>query len=344
MPHFGQGFTDSEVTLVVEGEPRLVEISVSPMADHEQRLMVVELRKIDQQKKISQELQQHAQQQAAMSRCAAWPSRDQEPLGGLAVRPSCCKGAARPGLREYTGIIIEQADRLRALVDRLLGPSVPASTSAQRPLRAGAGAPGQDLELPPQIRIERDYDPSIPEFEMESISCNRRLNIVRNAAEALGDQAGLHPHQDPHRFPDHHPRPTLSSRGRDQDHRQRPGIPDAIRDTLYPMITGKEGEPASALHRPEPDRSAQGAHRLHQLARSHRIHHLPTTSQVREPHDSKVWIVDDDSSIRWGPERTLAAKAWNAKVLPTAKPPLSSLEMRSPDVILRTSACRASTV
>ncbi len=49
-----------------------------------------------------------------------------------------------------------------------------------------------DLELPPQIRIERDYDPSIPEFEMEPDQLQQAfLNIVRNAAEALGDQTGL---------------------------------------------------------------------------------------------------------------------------------------------------------
>jgi len=37
---------------------------------------------------------------------------------------------------------------------------------------------------------------------------------------------------------------------------------------------------------------------------------------------AKVWIVDDDSSIRWVLERTLGseAKASNAKVSPTAKP------------------------
>ena len=160
----GQGFTDSEVTLVVEGEPRLVEISVSPMADHEQRLMVVELRKIDQQKKISQELQQHAQQQAAKELVRGLAHEIKNPLGGL-------RGAAQllqkelpdPALREYTGIIIEQADRLRVLVDRLLGPQRPGRHqmhnvhSVLEQVRRLV-----DLELPPQIRIERDYDPSIP--------------------------------------------------------------------------------------------------------------------------------------------------------------------------------------
>ena len=88
----GQGFTDSEVTLVVEGEPRLVELSATPMADHEQRLLVVELRKIDQQKKISQEQQQHAQQLAAKELVRGLAHEIKNPLGGLRtmLRNACC--------------------------------------------------------------------------------------------------------------------------------------------------------------------------------------------------------------------------------------------------------------
>ncbi|MEG0008968.1 MAG: nitrogen regulation protein NR(II) [Aeromonas sp.] len=245
----GQGFTDSEVTLVVEGEPRLVEISVSPMADSqfnsEQRLMVVELRKIDQQKKISQELQQHAQQQAAKELVRGLAHEIKNPLGGL-------RGAAQllqkelpdPALREYTGIIIEQADRLRVLVDRLLGPQRPGHHqmhnvhSVLEQVRRLV-----DLELPPQIRIERDYDPSIPEFEMEPDQLQQAfLNIVRNAAEALGEQTGLIRIKTRTAFQItiHGQRYRLAAEIKIIDN--GPGIPDAIRDTLfYPMITGKEG-------------------------------------------------------------------------------------------------------
>ncbi|MGL5287138.1 MAG: nitrogen regulation protein NR(II), partial [Aeromonas sp.] len=184
----GQGFTDNEVTLVVEGEPRLVELSATPLADHEQRLMLVELRKIDQQKKISQELQQHAQQQAAKELVRGLAHEIKNPLGGL-------RGAAQllqkelpdQGLREYTSIIIEQADRLRLLVDRLLGPQRPGRHqvhnvhSVLEQVRRLV-----ELELPSGVTIDRDYDPSIPDFEMEPDQLQQAfLNIVRNAAEAL---------------------------------------------------------------------------------------------------------------------------------------------------------------
>ena len=149
-----------------------------------------------------------------------------------------------PALREYTGIIIEQADRLRVLVDRLLGPQRPGRHqmhnvhSVLEQVRRLV-----DLELPPQIRIEQDYDPSIPEFEMESDQLQQAfLNIVRNAAEALGDQDGLIRIKTRTAFQItiHGQRYRLAAEIKIIDN--GPGIPDAIRDTLfYPMITGKDG-------------------------------------------------------------------------------------------------------
>lgn len=240
----GQGFTDSEVTLVVEGEPRLVEISATPLADHEQRLMLVELRKIDQQKKISQELQQHAQQQAAKELVRGLAHEIKNPLGGL-------RGAAQllqkelpdPALREYTGIIIEQADRLRLLVDRLLGPQRPGRHqvhnvhSVLEQVRRLV-----ELELPAGIRIERDYDPSIPDFEMEADQLQQAfLNIVRNAAEALGEQGVIRLRtRTAFQVTIHGQRYRLAAEIKIIDN--GPGIPEGIRDTLfYPMVTGKEG-------------------------------------------------------------------------------------------------------
>ena len=100
-----------------------------------------------------------------------------------------------------------------------------------------------DLELPPQIRIERDYDPSIPEFEMESDQLQQAfLNIVRNAAEALGDQAGLIRIKTRTAFQItiHGQRYRLAAEIKIIDN--GPGISRRhSRHLFYPMITGKEG-------------------------------------------------------------------------------------------------------
>ncbi|MFP3671216.1 hypothetical protein SB717_39740, partial [Priestia sp. SIMBA_032] len=68
-------------------------------------------------------------------------------------------------LGEYTEIIIREADRLRDLVDRLLGPKVQPQLEPLnvhevlehvcRLVRAEAG---------PALALTRDYDPSLPDI------------------------------------------------------------------------------------------------------------------------------------------------------------------------------------
>ncbi|MFD1007541.1 MULTISPECIES: nitrogen regulation protein NR(II) [Oceanisphaera] len=249
-----QGFTDSEVRLVIDGTPRWVEVSVTPItlslaaaaSSHTQAL--IELRLIDQQKKISQELHQRTQQQAARELVRGLAHEIKNPLGGL-------RGAAqllerelpRAELKEFTQLIIAQADRLRNLVDRLLGPQrlgerqITNLHSVLEQVRRLVA-----IDLPSDIRLERDYDPSIPEFEIAPEQLQQALiNIVRNAIEALQRHEQGRGHI------------ILKTRTAFQvmlqGHRYRlaaeiriidsgPGIPESLRDTLfYPMVTGREG-------------------------------------------------------------------------------------------------------
>lgn len=245
-----QGFTDSEVQLMIDDIPRWVEVNVTPITlplpgvkpNHIQAL--IELRLIDQQKKISQELQQRTQQQAARELVRGLAHEIKNPLGGL-------RGAAqllerelpRAELKEFTQLIIAQADRLRNLVDRLLGPQrlgerrITNLHSVLEQVRRLVA-----MDIPPDIRLDRDYDPSIPDLEMDPEQLQQAvLNIVRNAAEALQDhghivmktrtafQVMLHGH-----------RYRLAAEIRIIDN--GPGIPESLRDTLfYPMVTGRDG-------------------------------------------------------------------------------------------------------
>jgi len=240
----GQGFTDNEVTLVVEEEARLVEISVVALYENREQLALMELRKIDQQKRISQEQQQHAQQLAARDLVRGLAHEIKNPLGGLRGAAQLLeKALPDESLKEYTGIIIAQADRLRNLVDRLLGPQRPGRHqvhnvhSILEQVRRLV-----ELELPPGIRIERDYDPSIPDFEMEPDQLQQAfLNIVRNAVEALGDEGVIKlKTRTVFQITIHGKRYRLAAEIKITDN--GPGIPESIRDTLfYPMVTGKDG-------------------------------------------------------------------------------------------------------
>lgn len=110
------------------------------------------------------------------------------PLGGL-------RGAAQllereldnDELKEYTQIIIDEADRLRNLVDRMLGPAKPqnlSSTNIHEVLERVRQLTEADAGN--RISIVRDYDPSIPNFTADPERLiQAALNITCNAVQAL---------------------------------------------------------------------------------------------------------------------------------------------------------------
>jgi len=237
-------FTDSEVTLVIDQHHHLVEVTASPIEIDGRIMALLELKRIDQQKKISQELYQHAQQQAAKELVRGLAHEIKNPLGGL-------RGAAQllekelpsEELKEFTGIIIEQADRLRNLVDRLLGPQRPTKHQVHN-IHSVLEKVRQlvDLQLPEGIVIERDYDPSIPDFEMDPDQLQQAfLNIVQNAVQALGENGNIClKTRTAYQVTIHGQRYRLAAEIKIVDN--GPGIPGEIRDTLfYPMVTGREG-------------------------------------------------------------------------------------------------------
>jgi len=114
------------------------------------------------------------------------------PLGGI-------RGAAQllqmevqaRDLIEYTQVIIHEADRLQTLVDRLLAPH-------RRPHVVGDVNIHEVIErvrsvllaeFPHDLEIERDFDPSIPEFRGDREQLiQATLNIAHNAAQALAER------------------------------------------------------------------------------------------------------------------------------------------------------------
>ncbi|MFT6256660.1 MAG: two-component system nitrogen regulation sensor histidine kinase GlnL, partial [Cellvibrionaceae bacterium] len=119
----GQGLTVNTAALItLDGQHHTIDITLMPI-ENDNNLSILELRQVDQQRRIHQQLNMDAQQQAAQFLVRNLAHEIKNPLGGL-------RGAAQllsreldsPELKEFTSLIIEQADRLRNLVDRLLGP------------------------------------------------------------------------------------------------------------------------------------------------------------------------------------------------------------------------------
>jgi two-component system, NtrC family, nitrogen regulation sensor histidine kinase GlnL len=164
------------------------------------------------------------------------------PLGGL-------RGAAQllsrelnvPSMREYTDVIMREADRLGALVNTMLGPSRPPQREkinihevcehVYQLLRA---------EAPEGVQLARDYDPSIPDAQLARDELIQALlNVMRNAVQAVGRSG----------------RVLLRTRSLSnvtisgKRHRlvcclqvedDGPGVPDEMRKTLFlPLVSSK---------------------------------------------------------------------------------------------------------
>jgi two-component system nitrogen regulation sensor histidine kinase GlnL len=225
-----------------QGELQL-DCMVMPLQTHVARLLV-EFRKIDEQMKSEREEQLAGQQRANRELIRNLAHEIKNPLGGIRGSAQLLERELdRPGLREYTQVIIKETDRLQQLLDRLLTPNrlpqygpINVHEALER-VRSLIMA-----EYPEGVAIVRDYDASLPEItgDREQL-IQALLNIVRNAAQALLGKGGI----------------TLRTRAVRQVTLARrrvrlaiaieiidngPGIPDEIRDRIfYPLVSGREG-------------------------------------------------------------------------------------------------------
>ena len=116
------------------------------------------------------------------------------PLGGI-------RGAAqlleheleKPSLREYTQVIIQEADRLRTLMENLLTPQQAPHFSALNVHEVLERVRSVVLaELSTGLRIQRDYDLSLPDLTGDKEQLIQVfLNLVRNAAQAMHGQGNI---------------------------------------------------------------------------------------------------------------------------------------------------------
>lgn len=240
----GQSFTEREMTLHLPGKaPITVDCTVTPLRDRGARLAaMVELQRVDRHLRISREESLLAQSHATRALVRGMAHEIKNPLGGL-------RGAAQllehelgdEELREYTRIIIAEADRLQNLVNKLLGPNTPPQTQDINVHEVMERVYALvSVEAPAGVKLERDYDPSIPNITADPETLIQAiLNIVRNAVQAVGDggRVRLRTRVERH-FTIGHRCHRLVLRIDIQDN--GPGIPeDMLQSIFYPMVTGR---------------------------------------------------------------------------------------------------------
>lgn len=193
----GQAYSDRQVTLKPPGRASLlIDCVISPLGLDQQspQGLLIEASTVERHSRIAREESLLAQQENTRHLLMGLAHEIKNPLGGL-------RGAAQllerelpaETLKDYTGIIIREADRLLELINRLLGPS-------NRPdikrlnihevlehVRKIVRAQADD-----RVVISTDYDPSIPEFDSDRNHLTQVfLNIAVNALNAVGNNGNI---------------------------------------------------------------------------------------------------------------------------------------------------------
>jgi two-component system nitrogen regulation sensor histidine kinase GlnL len=239
-------FTERELNVTLaDGRTITVNCTALPLHHFDaEPEVLVELHQVDRQLRITREEHLLSQHQATQALIRGLAHEIKNPLGGL-------RGAAQllerelpdPGLREYTRIIIDEADRLQTLMNRMIGPS-------RMPTFSGVNVHGVlehvrgliRAEFPQGPNVGRDYDPSIPELVADQDRLIQAfLNLARNAATAAGPTGNVELRTRIMRqFTIGARRHRLVLRVEVQD--DGPGIPEALRDQIFfPMVSGHSG-------------------------------------------------------------------------------------------------------
>ncbi len=245
----GHTYTQRECQFVLSnGQNLLADCSVASNTIDGNDYLIIEMQSKDRLIRISREEQLQENQETAEILIRGLAHEIKNPLGGI-------RGAAQlldaeltvPDHHEYTQVIMDESDRLRNLLDRMLGSNKALNKTylniheiLERVcslIHAESGG---------HIQIIKDYDPSIPELNGDKSQLIQAfLNIAKNALQALSKQTGVGSNaqitirtRTLRQFTIGHCRHKLVAKIEIIDN--GPGISkDFIQNIFYPMISGR---------------------------------------------------------------------------------------------------------
>lgn len=241
-------FTKREAQLnLTNGHCLMVDYSVTPIIASERNWVLMELHPRDRLLRITKEEAQLSKQEVTKVLVRGLAHEIKNPLGGIrGAAQLLARELPEQSLKDYTDVIIEEADRLRNLVDRMLGPYRPPNL---QPINIHEITERVcsliQAETHGRLILQRDYDPSIPDIMADREQLIQAvLNIVRNAMQAIEEHTQLEKGHI-----------TLQTRALRQftigQSRHRlvcrlqiidngPGIPeDIVESIFYPMVSGR---------------------------------------------------------------------------------------------------------
>ena len=237
----GLTFSRRELTVRLAEREAVLDCRVGPVESRESGLLL-ELIDTQRDRHIRREAELVAQQRVSRRIIRQLAHEVKNPLGGL-------RGAAQllerqlPAveLKAYTKVIIEEADRLAALVDGILkAGNKPRPEAVNLHEITEYVAHLIEAEKPARVALVRDYDPSLPAIEADKGQLVQAfLNLARNGLQAIAESGRLIFRTRAltnytlggvkHRL-------VLSIEVEDDG----PGVPEELKETIfYPLVTGR---------------------------------------------------------------------------------------------------------
>jgi len=245
-----QAYTKREAQIrIMNAQEITLDYSVSPVDFDTSPCLLIEMHSRDRLMRISREEDLINTQATTQTLVRGMAHEIKNPLGGIRGSAQLLSRQLKTeDQKEFTQIIIDEVDRLRNLVDKMLGPNKLLErepTNIHEVLERIYSL--INVETEQSILIKRDYDPSIPEFLADKEQLIQVvLNITRNAMQALLEN-GQQDNQAAQitlrtrtirQFTIGHTRHRLVLHLSIIDN--GPGIPEDIRESLfYPMVSGR---------------------------------------------------------------------------------------------------------
>ena len=236
------GFSENELTLETTAATILHTACTASPAEGQR--LTLEFHQHDQQMKIVREEKILAHQQLNRELIRNLAHEIKNPLGGIRGSAQLLeRELPNIDLKEYTQVIVQEADRLQALMDRLLTPHrLPKLVSLNIHEVLERVRMLMLAEFPDGIKVVRDYDTSLPDLTGEKEQLIQALlNVARNAAQSMKGRGEI-------RIVTRIARQVTLARVR---YRYAimidiidngPGVASALQDKIfYPLVSGRDG-------------------------------------------------------------------------------------------------------
>ncbi|MBL4743496.1 MAG: PAS domain-containing protein, partial [Cycloclasticus sp.] len=179
---------------ILDGGKKHISLSMTPLSlDADEEGTLVEVFDLERFIHIDNDEKLLFQHELATDMLRGVAHEVKNPLGGIRGAAQLLAKELNGDYSDYIEVIISEADRLRTLVDRMLGSSeLPNHQDTNIHVIIERVRQLVQAEVGDNISIKADYDPSIPEIKADQDQLIQAfLNIVKNASQAINNKGTI---------------------------------------------------------------------------------------------------------------------------------------------------------